>query len=44
VQTWNVSVVEPNPFRIAGELLPGEMIDREDVTVRLFALAAGGFY
>ncbi len=34
--------VDPNPFRIAGELLPGEMIDREDVTERLFTLAAGG--
>ena len=34
--------VEPNPFRVAGELLPDEMIDREDAATRLFALAAGG--
>lgn len=33
---------EPNPFRIAGELLPGEMIDREAEAGRLIALAAGG--
>jgi hypothetical protein len=37
-----MSSVEPNPFRIAGELLPGEMIARKDVSQRLFALAAGG--
>jgi hypothetical protein len=33
---------EPNPFRIAGELLPDEMIDREAEAARLLALAAGG--
>ena len=32
----------PNPFRIAGELAPDEMIDRDDVANRLFALASGG--
>ena len=31
-----------NPFRIAGELLPDEMIDREEEAARLLALAAGG--
>jgi hypothetical protein len=31
-----------NPFRIAGELLPDEMIDREEAAARLLALAAGG--
>src|ERR687892_547315 len=34
--------IEPNPFRIAGELLPFEMIDREDASARLRSLAAGG--
>jgi uncharacterized protein len=33
---------EPNPFRIAGELLPDEMIDREQEAAKLLALAAGG--
>jgi hypothetical protein len=33
---------EGNPFRIAGELTAGEMIDRDDETSRLLALAAGG--
>ena len=33
---------DPNPFRIAGELLPGEMIDREDTAHRLLGLAVGG--
>jgi hypothetical protein len=37
-----VEPVEANPFRVAGELLPGEMIDRDDETARLLALAAGG--
>lgn len=32
----------PNPFRIAGELLPDEMIDRNAETTRLRALAEGG--
>jgi hypothetical protein len=32
----------PNPFRIAGELRPEEMIDRDDETQRLLALAEGG--
>jgi uncharacterized protein len=31
-----------NPFRIAGELLPDEMIDREEEAARVLALAAGG--
>ncbi len=31
-----------NPFRIAGELLPEEMIDRDAETARLRALAEGG--
>jgi hypothetical protein len=35
-------VVDPNPFRIAGELLPGEMIDREEEVARLLSLAVGG--
>jgi uncharacterized protein len=35
-------VGEPNPFRIAGELLPDEMIDREEAAARLLGLAAGG--
>ena len=34
--------IEPNPFRIAGELLPFEMIDREEAAARLLSLAAGG--
>ena len=34
--------VEPNPFRIAGELLPEEMVDRDEAASRLIALAAGG--
>ncbi|HSI97581.1 MAG TPA: hypothetical protein VK926_04400, partial [Gaiellaceae bacterium] len=33
---------QPNPFRIAGELLPGEMIGRDQETRRLLALASGG--
>jgi hypothetical protein len=33
---------EPNPFRISGELLPEEMIDRDEAAARLLALAAGG--
>jgi hypothetical protein len=37
-----VPELHPNPFRIAGELLAGEMIDRDDETERLFALAVGG--
>ena len=32
----------PNPFRIAGELLPGEMIDRDEEAARLLSLASGG--
>lgn len=35
-------VVEPNPFRIAGELAPGDMIDRDAEATRLLALASGG--
>ena len=35
-------MAEPNPFRIAGELLAGEMIDRDEEAGRLAALAAGG--
>ena len=31
-----------NPFRIAGELLPEEMIDRNAETARLRTLAEGG--
>jgi hypothetical protein len=42
VQTGGVGVGEPNPFRIAGELLPDEMIDRDEATARLLALADGG--
>lgn len=34
--------IDVNPFRIAGELQPDEMIDRDDAANRLFALAAGG--
>ena len=34
--------IEANPFRIAGELLPEEMIDRDEAAARLIALAAGG--
>lgn len=33
---------ESNPFRIAGELPMGEMIDRDDEAVRLLSLAEGG--
>ena len=32
----------PNPFRIAGELLRDEMIDRDAEAARLLALASGG--
>jgi hypothetical protein len=32
----------PNPFRMAGELLPGEMIDRDKEAARLLSLASGG--
>jgi hypothetical protein len=42
VQTWLVPELHPNPFRIAGELLAGEMIDRDGETEQLFALAVGG--
>ena len=42
MQTRTVPRIEANPFRIAGELLAEEMIDREDTAVRLLALAAGG--
>ena len=31
-----------NPFRVAGDLLPEEMIDRDEEAARLLALAAGG--
>jgi uncharacterized protein len=41
-QTGSVPPVDPNPFRVAGELLAGEMIDRDEEAGRLFALAAGG--
>ena len=34
--------VPANPFRIAGELPAREMIDRDDETARLLALASGG--
>ncbi|MFO7573363.1 MAG: hypothetical protein R6W48_12305 [Gaiellaceae bacterium] len=34
--------LEPNPFRIAGELRPDEIIGRETETARLRALAVGG--
>ena len=34
--------IEANPFRISGELLAEEMIDREDAAARLLSLAAGG--
>jgi hypothetical protein len=37
-----MAVSEPNPFRVAGALLPDEMIDRDDAANRLVALAAGG--
>jgi len=40
VQTGDVP--EANPFRIAGELLAEEMIDREGEAARLVALAGGG--
>jgi len=42
VQTRGVAQAAPNPFRIAGELLPGEMIDRDEEATRLLALASGG--
>jgi uncharacterized protein len=42
MQTGDVPAIEANPFRIAGELLPGEMIDRDEAATRLIALAAGG--
>lgn len=42
MQTEAVPAVDPNPFRVAGELLPGEMIDRDEEATRLVALAAGG--
>jgi hypothetical protein len=32
----------PNPFRIAGELLPSEMVDRDAEAARLRSLADGG--
>ena len=35
-------MADANPFRIAGELLPDEMIDRDEEATRLLALAAGG--
>src|SRR5262245_21582023 len=34
--------VDPNPFRIAGELLREEMIDRDAEATRLLTLAEGG--
>ena len=34
--------VDANPFRIAGELLREEMIDRDAEATRLLALAEGG--
>jgi uncharacterized protein len=42
MQTEAVPPIEPNPFRIAGELLPEEMIDRDEAASRLIALAVGG--
>jgi uncharacterized protein len=42
VQTGSVPPIEANPFRIAGELLPEEMIDRDEAAARLIALAVGG--
>lgn len=42
MQTERVQEPDPNPFRIAGELLPHEMIDREEEVARLFALGVGG--
>ncbi len=42
VQTKRVLVNVPNPFRIAGELLRNEMIDRDAEAARLLALASGG--
>ena len=42
VQTRRVLVNIPNPFRIAGELLRDEMIDRDAEAARLLALASGG--
>ncbi len=33
---------DTNPFRISGELPPGEMIDREREVERILSLAAGG--
>lgn len=35
-------VPQPNPFRVAGELLPHEMIDRDAEAGRLRSLAEGG--
>jgi hypothetical protein len=35
-------MADANPFRIAGELLPAEMIDRDEEAARFLALAAGG--
>ncbi len=35
-------MVEPNPFRIAGELRPDEMVDRDHHARRLLSLGAGG--
>jgi uncharacterized protein len=37
-----MAAADPNPFRIAGELLPDEMIDRDEATARLLSLADGG--
>ena len=42
MQTGTVPEPDPNPFRIAGQLLPGEMIDRDEEASRLFSLAVGG--
>jgi hypothetical protein len=42
VQTDTVPEPDPNPFRIAGELLPHEMIDRGEEVARLFSLGVGG--
>ena len=42
MQTTHMPDADPNPFRIAGQLLPGEMIDREEEATRLFSLAVGG--
>ena len=35
-------VVQSNPFRVSGELDPGDMIDREGEAARLLTLAEGG--